>query len=234
MNTSYSPLPPVEKLREFFDYNPATGRISWKAVTGARAKIGSVAGTMSILPTGDQKFNISFNGKVYRAARVAWALATGEDPGRNAVVCANGNIFDLRESNLVKTSHPVRTSARKDTTSGETGIYFAQGKWVAQIKAEGKTHSLGSFSGKEDAVAARKKAEQCLLNSDLDGFSKLVKPKRVASSGHPGVGRNGGKWKARIRAGGKLMHLGTFSTKEEAIAARKKAEVELLNQSATA
>lgn len=46
-------------------------------------------------------------------------------------------------------------------------------------------------------------------------------------SGKPGVFSSGGVYRAEICAAGKRMHLGRFKTIEEAIAARKAAEMEL-------
>ena len=52
------------------------------------------------------------------------------------------------------------------------------------------------------------------------------KTRRDNSSGHAGVGKSGNKWRARIYIDGKEVHLGRFDTKEEAIRARKQAELE--------
>ncbi len=45
------------------------------------------------------------------------------------------------------------------------------------------------------------------------------------SSGHPGVGRSGKKWRAYIKQNRKFVALGTFSTKEEAISAYRSAAI---------
>ncbi|QPJ28001.1 hypothetical protein IMX23_14440 (plasmid) [Listeria seeligeri] len=55
----------------------------------------------------------------------------------------------------------------------------------------------------------------------------MISDKKIRSdnkSGHTGVAFKDNKWIARIAISGKEHHLGTFNTKEEAIAAREKGE----------
>ena len=51
-------------------------------------------------------------------------------------------------------------TVRKDNTSGYPGVFRKRDKWVARIQYKGKIHSLGSYDRLEDAVKARKEAEQ--------------------------------------------------------------------------
>lgn len=39
------------------------------------------------------------------------------------------------------------------------GVYPYKGKWMAQLRAYGRTYYLGYFDNYDDAVQARKKAE---------------------------------------------------------------------------
>lgn len=50
---------------------------------------------------------------------------------------------------------------------------------------------------------------------------------RTNTSGYKGVYKRGNKWQAMIRVNDKLLHIGMYSTKEEANEARIKAEQEL-------
>ena len=71
---------------------------------------------------------------------------------------------------------------RKDNTSGSTGVQYhgRSGKWVARITFKGKTYSLGRHEKLEDAVQARKEAENRLFGEFLDWYyathAKLPKP----------------------------------------------------------
>lgn len=57
-------------------------------------------------------------------------------------------------------------------TSGYNGVHWSKGsqKWIAQIGFKGKTYHLGSFSKIEDAVDARKKAEDRIYGEFLEWY----------------------------------------------------------------
>lgn len=57
-------------------------------------------------------------------------------------------------------------------TSGYNGVYLNRrsGKWIAQIGFKGKTYYLGSFRVIEDAVKARREAEQRIYGEFLDWY----------------------------------------------------------------
>jgi hypothetical protein len=77
----------------------------------------------------------------------------------------NHNKLDNRDENLRKCtqSENMRNQGvRTNNTSGVTGVTWdkSRSKWEAYVRINGKTIHLGRFSSKEDAVAARKKAEE--------------------------------------------------------------------------
>jgi hypothetical protein len=63
---------------------------------------------------------------------------------------------------------------RSDNTSGYKGVSYAKKKncWRAVITLKGKTQSLGSFKRKEDAIKARKRAEEELFDPIIEKFAK--------------------------------------------------------------
>lgn len=63
-----------------------------------------------------------------------------------------GTFLDILESTVVA----------KDNTSGVRGVCWDKRshKWVARISLQGKSHYLGSFVNKEDAIKARRKGEE--------------------------------------------------------------------------
>lgn len=111
------------------------------------------------------RFGNLFN-RPHRAHRVIWLLSTGEWPvdqidhidGNRA----NNRIVNLRE--VTNAQNGKNCARRSDNASGVTGISWAarDKKWVAQIRAEGKTECLGYFSDKNEAIAARHAAEVLL------------------------------------------------------------------------
>jgi HNH endonuclease len=54
---------------------------------------------------------------------------------------------------------------------------------------------------------------------------KNAKKRKDNTSGHVGVCRRFGKWVAHIQVSGRKIHLGLFTNRDEAVAARKAAEV---------
>lgn len=76
----------------------------------------------------------------------------------------NNNKFDNRKSNLRKVTasqNNMNKRLRQDSTSGYTGVYWGKqhNKWMAKIVVCGKQIHLGFFDNFEDAVKARKQAE---------------------------------------------------------------------------
>jgi hypothetical protein len=63
-----------------------------------------------------------------------------------------------------------------NNTSGHPGVVWHKRdkRWLARIKFQGKTHHLGSFSHKDDAIACRKRAEQQLFNPMLARYEDEI------------------------------------------------------------
>jgi hypothetical protein len=102
------------------------------------------------------------------AHRVAWALHYGEWPS-DQIDHVNGDKTDNRLENLrivTAQGNAKNRSLRSDNTSGHVGVYWVREtkKWSAQIKVDGRQKTIGSFESLEDAVKARKAAE------DLNGY----------------------------------------------------------------
>ena len=137
----------------------------------------------------------------------------------------------------------------KNNTSGRKGVNFDRGKWRASITYGGKTRWLGSFDNFEDAVQARKTAEdevrehlrevirasgteiseEQLQKNLKDKDPAYIKPRGLSANnktGYLGVTAYGNKWRASFTRNRKTRWLGTFDNIEEAIAARRKAEDE--------
>lgn len=55
-------------------------------------------------------------------------------------------------------------------TSGARGVYLERktGKWRARLRFKGKTYNFGTYANFDDAVKARKKAEQLIYGEFLD------------------------------------------------------------------
>lgn len=72
----------------------------------------------------------------------------------------------------------------KNNSSGYNGVYLNRRtqKWTAQIGFKGKNYNLGSFSRIEDAVDARKKAEDRIYGEFLEWYYQTYQKKPVHTS----------------------------------------------------
>lgn len=70
------------------------------------------------------------------------------------------NNIGITEGTSVSVLEYYKTHMSPHNTSGYTGVYWDKKncKWIAQIGFKGKTHHLGSFTNKVDAIAAREPA----------------------------------------------------------------------------
>ena len=81
------------------------------------------------------------------------------------------NKFRVEGTNI---SH-LTQKLRKNSTSGHKGVYWNKGrnKWRAKITIKGKTHHLGYFENLQDAIKARKQAEEELFEPLLEKYESL-------------------------------------------------------------
>tara|TARA_R100000995_G_scaffold84711_1_gene64431 strand:+ start:3495 stop:4145 length:651 start_codon:yes stop_codon:yes gene_type:complete len=159
----YRPLPPLEELKEFLDYNPDTGIFTWIKSRGRNSSVvGKEAGHKQKFER-DTRIRISVNGKLYFAHRLAYYIYHGVDPLEKEVDHKDRNPLNNKIDNLrlaTKKENCRNSSMSKNNTSGVTGVHWhkVKKKWEATI-TEGKKKYLGIFTNKEDAIKARKEAE---------------------------------------------------------------------------
>lgn len=157
----------VEKVRSIYDYNPDTGVFTFKVRRTAKMP-GDIAGAMNK----SGYIQISIDNVLYYAHRLAWVYMTGDWP-----VALVDHIDRNRSNNcwqnlrVVSPSGNARNmSLMSRSSSGQIGVTFDKksGKWYSKITVEYRQMSLGFYSNFEDAVAARKSAEQ------LYGFGEYM------------------------------------------------------------
>jgi hypothetical protein len=129
-----------EELNELFEYRD--GALYWKTTVSRRAKKGDRAG--SIDPKGYRQVGI--NRKVYKEHRLIYLLLKGSLPEQL------DHIDRDRTNNSIENLRPCSNQENQYNTishssSGIKGVSWdkREGKWRAQMRLDGKMHSLGRF-----------------------------------------------------------------------------------------
>lgn len=144
----------ANSARSVLSYDPAAGEFRWKQKQG-KMRAGALAGSI----TNDGYVGLGIFKHFYRAHRVAWLMTYGEWP-EGAIDHVNGIRTDNRIANLRIASQLINTqnrhAANKGTRSGLIGASWKTkiGRWVAQIRYNGKLHHIGYSETAEAAHAA--------------------------------------------------------------------------------
>lgn len=150
---------PIHALRQWFNYEPATGILTWRMSTkhikaGTRAGFAVAKGYRAV----------KLFGKIYREHQLVWALHYGEWPDPHRVIDhINGRKDDNSIANLrlaTVTQNAANSKRRAVNTSGFKGVCWHKRDkvWVAHIGVDGKNLHLGTFTSKESAFAAYRDA----------------------------------------------------------------------------
>lgn len=146
------------QLSELLNYEPQTGRLTWRQDRGKKVKAGDKAGwrayTQDNVP---MALLLRIDGIAYGANRIIWKLAYGKDP-TGEVTYRNGNPWDLRLTNLWDVPGKAHSRNRrrfKDSKSGFVGVRPSgdYGKWQAYRSIDGKLQHLGVYADKREAAA---------------------------------------------------------------------------------
>lgn len=157
MKNQQRQLPPIEKLKELFDYDTQEGKLWWKVDIGNR-KAGTPAGSEN----SHGYLNVVIGGKVFRCHRILWVLHHGEDmKGPWTIDHKNGDKSDNRIENL-RLANPSQNrhnqKVRKDNTSGMTGVQWHNKDKVWVVRWCGK--EIGRSKDKTEALRMRQDAEE--------------------------------------------------------------------------
>lgn len=161
-------LPIEEYIKAVLRYDPESGIIYWNI-----DKVGVKKGQPIYTYKKDGYPRIKIKKKAFPAHRVAFLLMTGEWP-QFVVDHVNGDKTDNRFCNLrlaTKAQNSQNSKLSIKNASGYKGVSWhkAAKKWRADICANRRLYFLGLFNNKEDAINARKKAEE-ELHGDFTGY----------------------------------------------------------------
>lgn len=172
-----NPLPSQEDLNRLLRYEPSTGRLFWRkrvpemfAETEGHSAAHTCAQWNSRFAGKEAlvKENVGYrcgriNYQYVLAHRVIWKMMTGIEPAE--VDHIDGERSNNRWKNLREASPSINNrnaAKRSDNTSGVVGVVWHKRhrKWMAGTSLNGKYQFLGLFDDFDEAVAARKQAEQ--------------------------------------------------------------------------
>lgn len=150
----------LEILHQQIHYNPDTGVFtSLVSRANNKIKVGSVLGSVH----GGGYSWIAINNRRYSSHRLAFFYMTGKFP-ENGVDHINHDKLDNRWCTLreaTQNNNCKNRSIGKNNKSGVVGVFWNTnlGKWGCCICVYGKNKHLGLFTDKQEAVNARKQAE---------------------------------------------------------------------------
>jgi hypothetical protein len=195
MNSSY---PSVETLVAHFDYQPEAGVLIRKSKPSGSHRSPSEekrwntrfantkAGSESYTESGKKsKIQVSFNGSVLAAHKIAWAIYYGCLPD-GFIDHINGDPFDNRIANLRlcnNTTNQWNRGVPRNSTSGAKGVTWSKkmAKWKATIRTNGDYFHLGYHDSKGmAALAVAKKSLQ--LHGKFSVFYRSVNDPAMISN----------------------------------------------------
>ncbi len=140
-------------VHKLFEYDAATGDLINRTSRHYKVSAGSVAGCIS---AGGYRA-IKIKQKRYTAHRLVWLYVHGVWP-THEIDHLNGNPADNRIENLRDVPHQLNVqNLRAPTSSSSTGLLGVGpkgNKWRARIGVNGIPRTIGTYSTKDEALAA--------------------------------------------------------------------------------
>jgi hypothetical protein len=147
-----------ERLKQLLRYEPETGLFIWIGSRSNRVANGTVVTCTNTAGY----IVVRLDGKLYRAARLAFLYMTGSWP-KDEADHKNGITADDRWDNLrdaTSQQNKQNRTVRYDNQLLSKGIHqLPSGNFNAHIKHNYQSINLGTFKTLEEAVNARKTAE---------------------------------------------------------------------------
>lgn len=142
----------IDLMRERLSYDPDTGALTYSNKAKGNKRAGDKVGCLDR----HGYIKVMFQGKMYYAHRMVWMMINGRLPN-GLIDHINGNKVDnridnLRESSKSQNGANSELALRGGKLRGTTRL--KNGKFQSQMKCEGKTYYLGTYSTREDARTA--------------------------------------------------------------------------------
>lgn len=151
--------PSIERLRELFNYDPATGLLTWAVTRSIKCKAGDVAGYIRK----DNYRMLRADYKRLLASRVAWAMYYGRWP-QHEIGHRDGDRSNDAINNLIDAPRSVHhlniTLPERGRDLPVLGVSNTKHRRRFVAKCSGK--HLGYFDSTEEASAAYQKHKKAL------------------------------------------------------------------------
>jgi hypothetical protein len=158
------PRPTIEELREYLDYDPDSGALTWKKRAGPRIGAGNVAGGIGRhAMLGKAYVKLQFKGRTMWAHRVAFALHHGRWP-HPCCDHIDGNSLNNRADNLRECSvsqNGQNSATHRNNMTGVKGVRQHGSGYQAQVRLNGALYTKW-FRRLEDAAAYAKQLREQL------------------------------------------------------------------------
>lgn len=156
---------PVQFILRNFEIRE-DGKVYWRQDNQLRANNGSLYKSPAGHKADEGRLVVRLQGKAYLVHHIAWILYH-KKPLEEGLILRHkdGDNTNNRLENLIATSRKemVRKRLKRNprNTSGYTGVYWHTKShfWCAYITVDGEHIPLGYYQDKEDAIAARRRAE---------------------------------------------------------------------------
>lgn len=145
------------RVRELLDYDPETGKLTWRLGGKGTGGKGSIAGYMWRSNRGGPYQLIKLDGKNFRAHRLAWIYVHGRWPAAE-IDHIDGNGLNNKISNLREATRSENNHNRCVMSNNRSGLKGAiwdgcKKKWRAIITINGRRKFLGAFDTAAEAHA---------------------------------------------------------------------------------
>ena len=177
------PLPSLEYLNECFELDKtAKSWLKWKVRPKHHFKNENSNYFNSRCPGKDAGildkqgyYFVYINSIMFRAHRIVWALFNkSTDIASSFIDHIYNNPSNNNPENLRLVSHlenMMNRKVNKNSKSGVRGVYQSNNKWVSHIYINNTRYSLGAYDNINDAILARKQAEEKSLLYYYKGLS---------------------------------------------------------------
>ena len=106
-----------DEVAEVLSYDASTGDITWKVSLNSRSKAGQRAGVRQRMQNGKEYLSVTYQGRKFSGAQLAWLLYYREWPDRS-IFFADGDTTNLRIKNLKLALHKAVRVEKEDGSFG--------------------------------------------------------------------------------------------------------------------